>query len=79
MIAGHVFDVENFDCESASTVEMIRKLRGSDATAAMSVDPHAAYLSRVTEKCVGLYADQIYSCRVYVSNINFWLRKIKII
>ncbi|KAH9645818.1 hypothetical protein HF086_012545 [Spodoptera exigua] len=50
VIAGQVFDVENFECDNASTVEMIRKLRGSDATAAMSVDPHAAYLSRVTEK-----------------------------
>ncbi|KAI5642407.1 regulator of chromosome condensation (RCC1) repeat domain-containing protein [Phthorimaea operculella] len=61
IVAGHVFDVENFDCENASTVELVRKLRGCDATAALSVEPHAAYLSRVTEKCVGLYADQIHS------------------
>ncbi|XP_047031157.1 probable E3 ubiquitin-protein ligase HERC2 [Helicoverpa zea] len=61
IIAGYVFDVENFECESASTVELIRKLRGSDATAAMSVEPHAAYLSRVTEKCVGMYTDQLYT------------------
>nr|XP_026484631.1 probable E3 ubiquitin-protein ligase HERC2 isoform X1 [Vanessa tameamea] len=61
VIAGHVFDVENFECESASTVELVRKLRGADATAALSVEPHAAYLSRVTDKCVGMYASQIYS------------------
>ncbi|KAJ2946601.1 hypothetical protein O0L34_g12657 [Tuta absoluta] len=61
IVAGHVFDVENFDCENASTVELVRKLRGCDATAALSVEPHAAYLSRVTEKCVGLYAEQIHS------------------
>ncbi|XP_022131000.2 probable E3 ubiquitin-protein ligase HERC2 [Pieris rapae] len=61
IIAGYVYDVENFDCENASTVELVRKLRGADATAALSVDPHAAYLSRLTEKCVGLYTTQVYS------------------
>ncbi|KAL0895990.1 hypothetical protein ABMA27_011981 [Loxostege sticticalis] len=61
IVGGHVFDVENFECENASTVELVRKLRGCDATAALSVEPHAAYLSLVTEKCVGLYAEQIYS------------------
>lgn len=76
MIAGHVFDVDGFECESASTVELVRKLRGTDATAALSVEPHAAYLSRITEKCVGMYADQIYSFKCHVSifthNINFF-------
>lgn len=62
-----MFDVENFECDNASTVELVRKLRGCDATAALSVEPHAAYLSRVTEKCVGMYADQMYSHRCYVS------------
>lgn len=66
-MCGHVFDVENFECENASTVELVRKLRGCDATAALSVEPHAAYLSRVVEKCVGLYADQIYSHKCTVS------------
>ncbi|XP_022827451.1 probable E3 ubiquitin-protein ligase HERC2 [Spodoptera litura] len=72
VIAGHVFDVENFECDNASTVEMIRKLRGSDATAAMSVDPHAAYISRVTDKYVGLYSDQIYAhkCQESTSSLK---------
>lgn len=76
VIAGHVFDVENFECDNASTVEMIRKLRGSDATAAMSVDPHAAYISRVTDKCVGLYSDQIYAHKCQVSEYCIFLCKI---
>ncbi|CAK1599489.1 unnamed protein product [Parnassius mnemosyne] len=63
VVTGHVYDVENFECENASTVELVRKLRGSDATAALSEEPHAAFLSSITEKCVGLYADQIYSHR----------------
>ncbi|XP_028033518.1 probable E3 ubiquitin-protein ligase HERC2 [Bombyx mandarina] len=67
IVAGHVFDVENFDCENASTVELVRKLRGGDATAALSVEPHAAFLARITEKCVGLYADQIYSHKCHES------------
>lgn len=67
VIAGHVYDVDNFDCENAGTVELVRKFRGCDATAALSVEPHAAFLSRITEKCVGLYADQIYSHKCIVS------------
>lgn len=67
IISGYVYDVENFDCASASTVELVRKLRGCDATAALSVEPHAAYLSRVTEKCVGLYASQMYAHQCTVS------------
>ncbi|CAH0722311.1 unnamed protein product, partial [Brenthis ino] len=67
VISGHVFDVEKFECENASTVELVRKLRGCDATAALSVDPHAAYLSRITEKCVGMYATQIYSHKCHES------------
>ncbi|XP_026727805.1 probable E3 ubiquitin-protein ligase HERC2 [Trichoplusia ni] len=72
IIAGHVFDVENFECDNASTVEAIRKLRGCDATATMSIEPHAAYLSQVTEKCVGMYADQIYSfmCQESASSLR---------
>ncbi|CAB3257193.1 unnamed protein product [Arctia plantaginis] len=61
VVAGYVFDVDKFDCENASTTELVRKFRGSDATAALSVEPHAAYLSRITDKCVGMFADQIYS------------------
>ncbi|CAH0405793.1 unnamed protein product [Chilo suppressalis] len=68
IVAGHVFDVENFECDNASTTELIRKLRGCDATAALSVEPHAAYLSRITAKCVGLYADQIYSHKCHESS-----------
>ncbi|XP_041973907.1 probable E3 ubiquitin-protein ligase HERC2 [Aricia agestis] len=61
VVAGYVYDVHKFDCDNASTVELVRKLRGCDATAALSVEPHAAYLSRITEKCVGMYTNQIYS------------------
>ncbi|XP_045760290.1 probable E3 ubiquitin-protein ligase HERC2 isoform X8 [Maniola jurtina] len=72
VVAGHVFDVEHFECESASTVELVRKLRGCEATAALSVDPHAAFLSRITEKCVGMYATQIYShkCQESTSSLR---------
>ncbi|KAL4709830.1 hypothetical protein ACJJTC_001284, partial [Scirpophaga incertulas] len=61
VVGSHVFDVERFECDNASTTELVGKLRGCDATAALSVEPHAAYLSRITEKCVGLYAEQIHS------------------
>ncbi|XP_038209493.1 probable E3 ubiquitin-protein ligase HERC2, partial [Zerene cesonia] len=61
VIAGYVYDVENFECENASTVELVRQMRGSDATAAFSKEPHAAFLSRVTEKCVGMFTTQVYS------------------
>ncbi|XP_052754599.1 probable E3 ubiquitin-protein ligase HERC2 isoform X2 [Galleria mellonella] len=67
VVSGYVYDVENFECESASTVEVVRKMRGCDATAALSVEPHAAYLSRLTDKCVGLYADQIYTHKCHES------------
>lgn len=67
VVAGYVFDVDNFECENASTVELVKKLRGADGTAALSVEPHAAYLSRITEKCVGMYADQINSHKFHVS------------
>ncbi|CAH2243797.1 jg12710 [Pararge aegeria aegeria] len=72
LIAGHVFDVENFECENASTVELVRKMRGCEATAALSVEPHAAFLSRITEKCVGIYASQIYShkCQESTSSLR---------
>ncbi|CAG4926206.1 unnamed protein product [Colias eurytheme] len=61
IIAGYVYDVENFECANASTVELVRKMRGSDATAAFSTEPHAAFLSRVTEKCVGMFTSQVHS------------------
>jgi cytochrome b involved in lipid metabolism len=67
IVAGYVFDVENFECDNAATTELVRKLRGCDATAALSVEPHAAFLSRITEKRVGLYADQINSHNCHVS------------
>lgn len=70
VISGHVFDVENFECENASTVELVRKLRGCDATAALSVEPHAAFLSRITEKCVGMFTSQIHSHKCNVSVFN---------
>lgn len=73
IVAGYVFDVDKFDCENASTTELVHKLRGSDATAALSVEPHAAYLSRITDKCVGMFADQIYSykCKVSIYHEEF--------
>ncbi|XP_013183359.2 probable E3 ubiquitin-protein ligase HERC2 [Amyelois transitella] len=61
IVAGYVYNVDRFECDNASTVELVRKLRGCDATAALSVEPHAAYLSRITEKCVGVYACQMYT------------------
>ncbi|XP_049884481.1 probable E3 ubiquitin-protein ligase HERC2 isoform X2 [Pectinophora gossypiella] len=67
IVEGHVFDVENFECENASTVELVRLLRGCDATLPLSCEPHAAYISRITEKCVGIYADQIYSHKCHES------------
>lgn len=72
VISGNVYDVTNFECENASTVELIRKLKGSDATSALSVPPHAAFLSRVTEKFVGIFADQIYthSCNVSIVELS---------
>ncbi|CAG9575570.1 unnamed protein product [Danaus chrysippus] len=72
VVSGHVFDVENFECDNASTVELVRKLRGCDATSALSVEPHAAYLSRITEKCVGMFASQIHShkCQDSTSSIR---------
>ncbi|KPJ21086.1 E3 ubiquitin-protein ligase HERC2 [Papilio machaon] len=60
VVSGFVYDVEKFRCDSTSTVDLVRKLRGSDATAALSEEPHAAYLSAITEKCVGLYAEQVH-------------------
>ncbi|XP_068628740.1 probable E3 ubiquitin-protein ligase HERC2 [Battus philenor] len=70
VVGGHVFDVQNFDCENVSTVRLVQKLRGCDATAALSEEPHAAFLSGITEKCVGLYAEQIYSHRCKESNAS---------
>ncbi|KPJ06671.1 putative E3 ubiquitin-protein ligase HERC2 [Papilio machaon] len=60
VVSGFVYDVEKFRCDSTSTVDLVRKLRGSDATAALSEEPHAAYLSAITEKCIGLYAEQVH-------------------
>ncbi|KAJ0180993.1 hypothetical protein K1T71_003078 [Dendrolimus kikuchii] len=70
VVAGYVFDVDDFECENASTVELVRKLKGGDATAALSVEPHAAFLSRITEKCVGMYADQINSHKFHESTAS---------
>ncbi|KAG6464463.1 hypothetical protein O3G_MSEX014531 [Manduca sexta] len=72
IIAGYVFDVEHFECDDATTTELVRKMRGCDATVALSVAPHAAYMSRLTEKCVGMYADQIYShkCKESISSLR---------
>ncbi|XP_048005438.1 probable E3 ubiquitin-protein ligase HERC2 [Leguminivora glycinivorella] len=61
IVRGHVYDVETFECDNPSTNELVRKLRGCDATAALSVEPHALYLSLITEKCVGMDADQIHT------------------
>ncbi|XP_045542472.1 probable E3 ubiquitin-protein ligase HERC2 [Papilio machaon] len=63
VVSGFVYDVEKFRCDSTSTVDLVRKLRGSDATAALSEEPHAAYMSAITEKCVGLYAEQVHGHR----------------
>lgn len=67
VVSGYVYDVKNFECENASTVELVQKLKGTDATSALSEQPHAAFLSRITEKCVGTFADQIYSHSCNVS------------
>ena len=73
VVSGYVYDVDKFECDNASTVELVRKLRGRDATAALSAAPHAAYLSRITDKCVGMYATQIHSHHCEVSLIFYVL------
>ncbi|VVD02570.1 unnamed protein product, partial [Leptidea sinapis] len=72
IISGYVYDVAGFECEDTSTVELVRELRGRDATAAFSEEPHAKYLSRVTEKCVGFYCSQLYThkCQENVSSLR---------
>ncbi|GBP72265.1 E3 ubiquitin-protein ligase HERC2 [Eumeta japonica] len=59
IISGLVYDVAEFDCGNATTIEFIKKFKGMDATEALSTSPHAAYISRITEKCVGVYANDL--------------------
>ncbi|CAH2068345.1 unnamed protein product, partial [Iphiclides podalirius] len=72
VVGGRVFDVTGFKCESQSTMELVKRMRGCDATAALSVEPHASFLSGVTERCVGIYAEQLYSdrCRESTSSLR---------
>ncbi|CAG9110136.1 unnamed protein product [Plutella xylostella] len=50
---GYVYDISNFACECAETVQLVARFRGHDASLAFSMLPHSAYVTKLTENCVG--------------------------
>ncbi|XP_072935158.1 probable E3 ubiquitin-protein ligase HERC2 [Epargyreus clarus] len=72
VISGVVYDVEKFDCDSELTTQFVRGLRGTDATAALSEPPHAAYLWRIKANVVGIYEEDInhYKCKDNTSTLR---------
>lgn len=59
IIAGKVYDVTYFTCDSSSTIQLLKTSNGRDITEVINKQPHLQYYMKIQENCVGVFIDEV--------------------